>query len=214
MRKSEIFLIVLTVASIIAAFLLYPHMPEQMASHWNTAGEVDGYMSRFWGLAMFPIILTVLSGLFIAIPHMDPLQKNIKKFRPHFDGLMILLSLFFVMVFAQSTLWNVGIEIPMNITMPIAMGILFFYIGILLGKSKQNWFVGIRTPWTLSSESVWDKTHKLGEKLFKGIGVLSVLSVIYPSYTFIVVIALIIITVLTLFIYSFLVFKKEVRLKK
>ncbi len=209
MRKTELTTVLLTVASIVSAWLLYPHMPPEMASHWNAAGEVDGYMSKFWGLALFPILFGFMTVLFIAIPRIDPLKKNIKKFQSYFDGFIILLYLFFVWIFAQMVLWNFGIEISMMITMPIAMAILMFYIGILLEKAKQNWFIGIRTPWTLSSEKVWDKTHKLGARLFKTLAVIILASLLVPKYSIWIVIMPIIATALWLFIYSYLEFKKE-----
>ena len=89
------------------------------------------------------------------------------------------------------------------------MAILMFYIGILLEKAKQNWFIGIRTPWTLSSEKVWDKTHKLGARLFKTLAVIILASLLVPKYSIWIVIMPIIATALWLFIYSYLEFKKE-----
>lgn len=183
MRKTEIIAIILTLAAIVAAYIVYPHMPDQMVSHWNAQGEPDGTMSRFWSLALLPITFTVFTLMLIFIPRIDPLKKNVEKFRSYFDGFIMILYLFFIMIFGQIILWNLGTEISFNSTMPVAIGILFFYIGIMLEKAKMNWFIGIRTPWTLSSEKVWDKTHKLGAKLFKIAGIAALISVFFQSYT-------------------------------
>jgi len=90
-----------------------------------------------------------------------------------------------------------------------AMGILFFYAGVLIENSKMNWFIGIRTPWTLSSESVWDKTHKLGAKLFKASGIIAFAGLIFPALAFYFVLIPVIISALWTIIYSYLEYQKE-----
>ena len=146
-------------------------MPEKMASHWNIKGEVDGYMSRFWGLFLMPFILFGLGLLFILILRIDPLKENIEKFKKYYDGFIILFFIFMLTIYFQVILWNLGIKIGPNVILPVGLGVLFFYVGILCENAKQNWFIGIRTPWTLSSEKVWDKTHKIVGKLFKIAGI-------------------------------------------
>ena len=94
MKKTYIFAITVIIISLILAFSFYSKMPEQMASHWNSKGEVDGYMSKFLGLFLFPFILIALFLLFLLIPHIDPLKKNIEKFRKYFDIFILLMILF------------------------------------------------------------------------------------------------------------------------
>jgi uncharacterized membrane protein len=142
-------------------------MPEKMASHWNGKGQVDGYIPKFWGLFLMPLVYVGLALLFFAIPKIDPLKANIERFRKYYDGFIILLFVFLVSVDLQDILWNLGIKISPNVTFPIGLGLLFFYIGILCEHSKRNWFIGIRTPWTLSSEKVWDKTTKSAESCLR-----------------------------------------------
>ncbi len=88
---------------------------------------------------------------------------------------MEFLSLCFIHF--QVILWNLGIKISPSATLPIGIGILLLYIGILCENAKRNWFIDIRTPWTLSSERVWDKTHKIGGRLFKIAGVIAFVGV-------------------------------------
>jgi len=92
---------------------------------------------------------------------------------------------------------------------PILMGSLFILIAQLLKKSKQNYTIGIRTPWTLSSEKVWDKTHKLGAKLFTISGGITILSALFPLYSFYVLIGSILLSTIYLFVYSYLEYRKE-----
>jgi uncharacterized membrane protein len=114
------------------------------------------------------------------------------------------------MVHIQMILWNLGIKISPNITFPVAIGILFYYIGVMLEKAKRNYFIGIRTPWTLHDEEIWDKTHQLGGKLFKIGGVLSALGVLIPRYSVFFILA-IFPFVLYPVLYSYLLYREKGR---
>ena len=209
MRKTEIFAIILTIAAIVAAALFYPQMPDQMVSHWNAQGEPDDTMAKFWGLALLPITFAIFTLMLIFIPRIDPLKKNVKKFLNYFDGFIIILYLFFTLIFGQMILWNLGYELSFNTTMPIAIAVMFFYIGIMLEKAKRNWFIGIRTPWTLSSDRVWDKTHKLGGKLFKATGVIAIFGVVFQNYMiWLILIPIIAVSIFTI-AYSYFEFQKK-----
>jgi uncharacterized membrane protein len=160
MEKSRIIIIGIIILSFLAGVYFYPQMPEVVASHWNAQGEVDGYMPKSWGLFLMPLLLVGLFLLFLLIPKIDPLKENIKKFRRYFDGFTALLILFLFYVYLLTIFWNIGSRFNMGQLMIPALGILFYYCGILVENAKRNWFIGIRTPWTLSSETVWDKTHR------------------------------------------------------
>ncbi len=209
MRRTELFILIFVIVSFIIGIYLYPQMPEQMASHWNAQGNVDGYMSRFWGLFLMPLVLVGLALLFIAIPKIDPLKKNIEKFRKYYDGFIILFLIFMLLVYFQTILWNLGIEISPNIVIPIGLGFLFFYIGILFENAKRNWFIGIRTPWTLSSEKVWNKTHKLGSKMFKIAGIIVLIGFLFQKYATYFILVPVLFVAFYLVVYSYAEYQKE-----
>ena len=110
LRKSEIISLVIVIISLIIGIYFYPLMPEKVASHWNAEGEVDGYMPKFWGLFLMPIISAVLLFLFIIIPKIDPLKHNIEKFRKYFDGFIVLMMVFLFYLYILTILWNMGIR--------------------------------------------------------------------------------------------------------
>jgi uncharacterized membrane protein len=205
-RKSIMIIIILL--SIIISIIYYPQIPEKVASHWDASGEVNGYMSKFWGVFLMPIVLIGMFVLFSIIPLVDPLKKNIQKFREYFDWFVIIILLFMFLVHVQIILWNIGIQIDMNITMPIGIAIMFYYIGVLCEKSKRNWSIGIRTPWTLSSDTVWDKTNKLGGKLFKIAAVLALIGIFFGQYSLYFILIPALGAALTSTIYSYIIFKK------
>ena len=208
-RKSEIITLGLALLSFLIAVYYYPQMPARMASHWNARGEVDGYLSRFWGLFLIPITLVGLALLFMAIPRIDPLRENIEKFRRYYDGFVIFFMVFMMFVYLQVVMWNLGVKISPNAFLPIAVGVMFIGIGVLCENTKRNWFVGIRTPWTLSSDRVWDKTHKLGGRLFKIAGVIAIVGIFFQRYVvFFILIPALLVAVYTV-VYSYFEYRKE-----
>lgn len=184
-------------------------MPDFMASHWNMRGEVNGYMSKFWGLFLMPLLALAMWLLFLLIPKIDPLKHNIQKFREYFDNFIALIILFLFYIYVLTLVWNLGYRFDLTQMMLPAFAILFYYSGVLISKTKQNWFIGIRTPWTLSSENVWKKTHKLGSKLFKACALISLLGLFFVNFAFWLVIIPVILSSVYVFIFSYLEHKKE-----
>ncbi len=189
----------------------YPQMPDKMASHWNFYGQVDDYMPKFGGLFLMPVISLAMFLMFLAIPRIDPLKANIDKFRKYFDIFIVLIILFLFYIYLLSIAWNLGFEFNMIRFLAPAFGFLFYYAGILVENAKRNWFIGIKTPWTLSSDKVWDKTHQLGGKLFKISGIIAFLGIIFPSYAILLVLAPVLLFTVYTVLYSYLEYRKEVK---
>jgi len=208
MRKSNIVILGIIVLSFCLSIFFYDKMPDKMATHWGFSGEANGYSGKAFGLFFMPGLLVVLALMFFLIPRIDPLKVNIEKFRNYFDGFIILIFLFMLFLQLFIMFWNIGIKININFSMPIAFAILLFYIGIMLEKVKKNWFIGIRTPWTISNDKVWDKTHKLGSKLFKIAAALSLLGAVFYRYSWAFVLAPIILFSIYLVFYSYFEYKK------
>lgn len=202
----------LIIVVILAGILIWNKLPEQMASHWNEQDQVDGYMSKFWGVFMVPLIMVGLTLLFLAVPHIDPLKKNIISFRGLFNVLIVLFNVFVAYVQALTLAWNLGhTGFRISILMLPAMGLLFIFIGFLIRKAKRNFFIGIRTPWTLSNDRVWDETHRLGSKLFIAAGVITFIGILFPDQAFILLMVSVIAAALISVVYSYLVWRREVK---
>ncbi|MCL5411227.1 MAG: DUF1648 domain-containing protein [Patescibacteria group bacterium] len=146
---------------------LYPQMPDVVPTHWNVSGNVDGYGPKVINLFLLPTIaLTVLLGL-IYVPKLDPFCKNYEKFAKAYQGLRAALVLFLLFIYSLvNYIGFSGQTVPMNIIMPVALALLFGYLGYLMPSFERTFFVGFRTPWTLSSDEVWRKTHQLAGRLF------------------------------------------------
>ena len=212
-RTTTIIVLILIAAATIAGLLLWDQFPEQMASHWNENDQVDGYMPKFWGVFLMPLVTLGMFLLFLVIPNIDPLKANIAQFRDTFNLFVTFIIGFMIYVHALTLLWNLGYtNFKLSQAMLPAMGLLFIVIGSLLRKAKRNFFIGIRTPWTLSSDYVWDKTHQLGAVLFTVSGVLAVIGGFFGGmiafwFLFVPMIS----STIFVLVYSYILYQKEIK---
>lgn len=212
--KTTIILVLALIAiELTAGLLLWNQLPEQMASHWNVNGEADGFTTKFWGVFLMPLVTLGLFGLFILLPNIDPLKANIEQFRGAFNLFIVLIISFLLYVHAITLVWNLGYQnFRFSSALLPAFGMLFFFIGYMLKQAKRNFFIGIRTPWTLSSDSVWDKTHQLGGNLFMLIGVLAFAGSFFGGLTaFWLFFVPLMVSVLFLAVYSYILYRSETK---
>lgn len=212
-KTTSILVLTLIAIAVIAGVLLWNQLPEQMASHWNTNDEVDGYISKFWGVFLMPLITLGMFGLFIALPNMDPLKANIASFRGAFNLFIVLITVFMLYIHGLTLAWSLGYQsFKMSTAMLPFMGLLFMFIGYLLRQAKRNFFIGIRTPWTLSSDTVWDKTHQLGSVLFMVSGALAFFGSFFGGMTaFWLLFIPLMGSTLFLVIYSYILYRNETK---
>jgi uncharacterized membrane protein len=188
---------------------VWDSVPGVMATHWNWKGEADGWMPRTAGLLLIPVLDVLLSALFLVIPLVDPLRKNIAGFRKHYDFFVLIFLVFMLGVHSLLVLWAKGVRFDPLLLIGPGMGAVFLYTGVLLSEARPNWFVGIRTPWTLSSPLVWTRTHTLGAVIFKFLGGMVLVSVLFRPWAFLVVIGLALMASIFLAAYSFVLFRAE-----
>ena len=183
-RITSIIVLLMIVGATVAGLLLWNQLPEQMASHWNINDQVDGYMPKFWGVFMMPLITLGMFLLFLIVPSIDPLKANITQFREAFNLFIVLIIVFMLYIHALTIAWSLGYtNFKMSTSMLPALGLLFIFMGFMLRKAKRNFFIGIRTPWTLSNDHVWDKTHQLGAILFMASGALAFIGSFFGGVT-------------------------------
>ena len=159
-----------------------------------------------------PVITVGMLLLFLVIPQIDPLKANIAQFREYFNAFIGLMVVFLVYMHILTILWNLGYDqFNMGTAMLPAMGLLFIFAGIMMGKAKRNFFIGIRTPWTLSNDRVWDKTHQLGSKLFILSGILAMLGAFFADYAFWFILVPVLGSTLFLLVYSYVLYQQETK---
>src|SRR5690606_20436666 len=121
---------------------LWNQLPDPMASHWNANDQVDGYMPKFWGVFMMPLMVLGMYVLFLVIPGIDPLKANIAQFRGAFNLFIVLISVFMLYIHGLTLAWSLGYQdFKMSAAMLPFMGVLFIFIGYMLRQAKRNFFI-------------------------------------------------------------------------
>jgi len=208
--KTEIAPLILIIASVILSFYFYARWPAQVASHWNFRGIVDGYSSSVFMAFFFPLLFIGMYILFWVLPYIDPKRERYAEFAKtyHIFKAVIIAALF--AVYVATGIYNLGYNFNVGIAVAVIIGILMIIIGNYLGKIKFNYFMGIRTPWTLASETVWNKTHRVGRWLFILFGTALIVSPFLPEALGIIVfIAGAVIAIVGSFFYSYIAFIQE-----
>ncbi len=205
----------LALAALAAAALVtlwaYPQLPSPMPTHWNAAGQPDGYSSRLVGAWLLPGITVLLYALLLALPRLDPRRTNIERFEGTYALFRVGLVIFFSVL--QLVILYIAIsgqDELMTLFMPLSIGLLFILIGNYLPRVRSNWFIGIRTPWTLSSEHVWRATHRVGGRLFMLAGALMLFVPLVPvAWRIWLIVAMALLGGLLPVAYSFWLFREE-----
>jgi uncharacterized membrane protein len=205
----EIVLIVVIVMMFVIGLVSYPGMPEQMVSHWDSNGQANGSGSKLMGVFFFPVMMLVLLLLFFAIPRIDPLRENIRQFRTSYEKFVMIFFLIMTALYIDTLLWNAGIHLSMNSIVSGGLALIIYATGSLCENAKRNYFIGIRTPWTLNSDSVWQKTHKLGAKLFRAVGIVIAFGIILPQYMIWLLIIPLAGVVVFVMVYSYVEYERE-----
>jgi len=215
MRKWIPLLIV--AAAVIASAVVYPRLPERIPTHWElsahpsgTVPTPNGWSSRLWGAWALPVFLLGMWALVIILPKIDPRGSNYAKFGGTFEGIIVSIMLFMLGMHIIILGAALGYPVAMDRVFPVGLGVLFIVIGNLLPRARPNWFVGIRTPWTLSSDRVWEKTHRFGGHVFVVAGILMILSgVVVAAWARTGLSVLIALCAASVVIYSYIEWKRE-----
>jgi uncharacterized membrane protein len=162
----------------------YSRLPDSVATHWNLRGQADGYSSRLWAVTAMPVLVLLLMGLFRLFPKVDPKGANYEKFLDTYwliaNAVLTLVGLGHVLIVAN----GMGYSVQVDRLLPVGLGLLLAFLGNYMTRVEPNWFIGIRTPWTLSSDVVWRKTHRTAGWTFVFGGVLIAAGAFLPRAAF------------------------------
>lgn len=190
--------------TLVFGLVIYPRLPEQVPIHWNAAGEVDDYGSRFMGAFGLPLMNLGLVLLLKFMPAIDPRRHNYEKFKGFYQIFIWTFVLFMTGLYFLTIAWALGYRPSISMFTKLGLGIMFMILGNYMGKVRPNWFVGIRTPWTLENEEIWLKTHRLGGPLMFGAGLVTLFLAFFEHpITFFLVIAVIMAASLVPMVYSY-----------
>ena len=159
----------LIVAVLAATALVYPPLPSMVPVHWNSLGSVDGWGPKWTLFAIDPGLMSAILLLFTALPWLSPKHFEVESFQP--TNLYIMVVALALIAYVHALILANGLSWPIDVGRAIMGGVclLIALLGNVLGKVRRNFFVGIRTPWTIANEQVWNATHRFAAKvLFAG----------------------------------------------
>lgn len=208
LRRSDIAAVLVLLVTAGTTALVYPSLPEQFAVHFDASGTPDSFYGRTLGAAIIPAMSVGVYVMFRVLPLIDPRGENFREFQPTYDAIVLLVLVFLAFVQGLLLAYNLGVEYPQNALVLGGAGILLALLGILFSRAKPNWFVGIRTPWTLSDDEVWRRTHRAAAPLFVLAGAVIAAGAFLPVATEFLVGAAVAIAVFVPSVYSFVLYRR------
>lgn len=210
-RAGWIVAVILVVCDVAASAWGYTVLPDRVPTHWNFNNEVDGYGSKWIPALTMPLVVVGMMGLFAALPALSPRGFEVDSFRPTVAVLLLIITgllsyLHAVILYAT---WNsVTGGAAIDLGRIILGGILGFFalIGNFMGKVHKNFYIGVRLPWTLASDRVWNDTHRLAAWLWTGAGAVGVVLLVLGANTLILA-SLLVEAVLVPAVYSYVHYK-------
>ena len=200
----DVVLLLIGLVPIVVAAYYYKKLPGQIAIHFNLNGDGDNYLTKKYALSLLSIITLGFPILFKFTRSIDPKHANYLKFESTFEFMRFCITILLSYLFLLTILYNLGHFTGINNWGIPATGIFFILFGNALNRIRFNYFIGIRTPWTLSNEEVWRRTHRFSGPVFIIAGLLMMLSVAFKN-PFWVILAAFITIVLIPTGYSYLI---------
>lgn len=202
-------IIALILSLYILGYFIYPYLPERVPSHWNLSGQVDGYSSKIQHVIFFPSMILGLYVLMAFAPIIDPRQDNYEKFRGVYEGFRWVMVRFLAILYIVTTLFALGFPLSIGKIVRFSIGVLLIFIGNYFGKIRHNYTFGIKTPWTLANEEVWNKTHRVSGPLWVITGLIWMLSIFMgEKLSFVISMGILFFASCYGYIYSYILFKK------
>jgi uncharacterized membrane protein len=194
-------------ATLAGTIVAYPHLPPIVATHWDAYGHANGWSPR-WSLVLYePGLMLGVTLLFSVIPWLSPKKFEVDSFRATYLYIMIMIVA--MLAYGQLLILISGLGLVLDVTRAMEGGVclLIALMGNVMGKVRRNFFIGIRTPWTIADERVWNATHRLAARTFFVGGLLGLLAVTFRA-PFWLAIAAISIAALVPVVYSLRFYKQ------
>lgn len=200
----------LIAAMLVLAALTWTAAPDRVPVHWGPSGEPDRYGGKIEGVLAAPGAAIALYLLLLFLPRLDPLRRNYDRFAAPYAWVRTLTVAFLFGIYLLLLAWIRGTRVPVGMAVSILVGLLFVGLGVAMTRFEPNWFAGIRTPWTLSSPTVWRRTHRVGGWLFAAIGAIAVLGgLARQPWTLPVTVGLAIAWAVLVMVYSYVTWRSD-----
>ncbi len=208
MNKRILVLILVPIIALIVAFMAEPLLPAQIATHWGFGNEPDGFSSKN-NIYFLPLLLFGLAALFWGLPKLEVFNENLQKSENAYWTIVLTIQILLFVIFLLMLLFNLGYAIPMSRSILFLVGLMLAILGTQLTGLRRNFIAGIRTPWTIANDQVWNKTHQFGRKTFIAGGLIFMLTALTDSTAAIILIAIAILFFISPVVYSYLEYRKN-----
>jgi uncharacterized membrane protein len=200
----------LVAAMFLASAIAWPLAPDQIPVHWNLSGQVDRYSGKVEGLLLLPFMALGIVLLLRLLPRIDPMRERYAEFGTAYALAGVAIVALLAVVQAMLLLWTFGVQFNAGLVVGVAVGGLLIVLGFVLGDVRRNWFMGVRTPWTLSSERSWNQTHRQARWVFQVMGGVVILaSILESAWALTTVVVVCLAGALWLVVYSYLVWRAD-----
>jgi uncharacterized membrane protein len=207
--KKDWWLIGIIILIWIFTFAVFGRLPDKIPMHWNISGQVGRFGSKK-DIFLFPFIITIIYFAMVYLPLIDPKRANYGKFAGAYRVIRVVLVTILSAIYFASAYSALGYKIDMNRLGNLIIPFILIGFGSAMGKLRHNYFVGIRTPWTLADEEVWNKTHQLGGKLWLIAGIIGLFASFFScTWVAVLMFMLLITAVIVPIVYSYIVFKNK-----
>lgn len=209
-RLSSWYSALVVAAAVVVSAVAYPRLPDRVPVHWGIRGEPDRWGSRFEGAVLFPLLMLGAWALLRVLPRVDPRAPNYAKMQSTYDFMVNAVMTLLLIVHAMVLAAGLGYAVPIGRLTPILIGALFATLGNVLPRARPNWWFGIRTPWTLSSDRVWARTHRVGGYAMTAAGIVILAGAALPgAWPFAVFIVAAAAAAIGPLVYSYFAWRKE-----
>lgn len=208
----DTWMMIMSIVLYALTFLVYKQLPEQVISKFNAAGEPSRTMGKGYFYLLYGVISVCIPLTMKLSRMMDPRKANYMKFESTFQLFRFTTTIFLHFIFWAGIAYNLGYPVSMPRIIMLALGLLWLILGNRMGQVRFNYFIGVRTPWTLANEAVWRRTHRFAGYCWVVTGILFLIGLFIPvSYSVFILIAGIILSTLVPVIYSYLIYRKLVQ---
>ena len=201
----------LVLLGVLLSVAVYARLPETMAVHWNARGEADGWMPRPLGAFFAPALMLVLWGVLRGVRHLDPRQESYARFDDAYETIVAAVLVLVLATHVITISAALGYRVPIGRLVPSLVGALFVVVGNVMPRLRPNWWFGVRTPWTLSNDRVWARTHRLAGFSMAGAGIVMIFAALAlpPTMGIPVMLAAVVAAVFAPVVYSYLAWRRE-----
>lgn len=216
MRNNFSFYLLLRIWFVVGMFIVatitYQQLPQIVPTHWDINGVVDGWSDKSVGAFLFPGMSLLLLVLFPLLSRLDPKKENYEHFKHAWNKMQTIVIGLLTYIYGIQLYFTLNPETDQTIFVRlilIGIGALFMLLGNILGKIRQNYFIGFRTPWSLNDPEVWQKSQRVAGWTMVLAGVAFIITAFIPALTVYVFIAAILAVVVVPTVYSYRISRKD-----